>query len=76
MITKTQLRKEHDNRFNGRPQRIQALRDAISTYTGLEVPRSAADVEEWYDEHYDEISEALEPDDDDGAETEGEGGDA
>ena len=48
MITATELLEEHENDFDGRPQRIQALREPIREYTDLRVPRSSAAVKEWY----------------------------
>lgn len=48
MLTVSQLREEHDNDFGGRPRRIQACREAIREYADLRVPRSLADVPEWY----------------------------
>lgn len=48
MLSATQLKAEHDSDFDGRPQRIQRLRDEFATYCDLTVPRGVAAVEDWY----------------------------
>lgn len=48
MLSAHELQEEHDRSFDGRPQRIQRVRDSIREYTGLDVPRGASDVEQWY----------------------------
>lgn len=43
-----------------RPARVQRLRDPIEEHTGLRPPRRVAEVEDWLDEHAEEVSEVLE----------------
>lgn len=43
-----------------RPARIQVLRDDIHEHTDLRVPRRRSEIEEWLEDHRDEIVEALE----------------
>lgn len=59
MLSATELREEHENDFGGRPHRIRARRDAIREYTGLRVPRSLADVDEWYSQKKGVITRRL-----------------
>lgn len=59
MITKTQLREEHDAGLGDRPQRIQRLRQAFRVYCDLSVPRAVADVPAWYRSHSETITERL-----------------
>lgn len=78
MLSATRLREEHDNDFDDRPQRIQALRTEIATYCDLDVPRSVAAVDEWYRAHKSVISrrlnDALDDGDGDGDDTGSDGG--
>lgn len=47
-LTPDDLRREHEQGFAGRPARIQRCREALREYAGVEVPRRAAAVEDWY----------------------------
>lgn len=64
MISETQLREEHDNGLDGRPQRIQALREVFREYCDLDVPRSVAAVGEWYSANKSVITKRLDGGDD------------
>jgi hypothetical protein len=59
MINATKLLEEHERDFGGRPQRIQRVREAISAYCDLTVPRSVSDVPEWYESHKAVITRRL-----------------
>lgn len=59
MVSKSQLREEHEQGLDDRPQRIQRLRDEFATYCDLTVPRGVADVEEWYSEKKGVITRRL-----------------
>lgn len=51
MITPEALREEHENDFGERPAAIRHRREAIKEYCDLEVPRSLADIPDWYQRH-------------------------
>lgn len=50
LLTPEELQAEHENGFDGRPARIQRLREEIKAYTDLVPPRGVAGVMPWYRE--------------------------
>lgn len=47
-MNRRELKKLYDNDELDDPSELQRLRDEIATYTGLHVPRSVSEIEEWW----------------------------
>lgn len=45
------------------PDELQRLRDEIHTYTGLRVPRSVSDIEEWWSDNKAVFARRIKPTD-------------
>lgn len=71
MITITDFQAEHDEEFQRRAQRIQALRPAFREYVDLAPPRRASRVLEWYDARKGVITRRLNERLDEDADVEG-----
>jgi len=60
-------RQELQERFESgeldEPAELQRLRDDIYTYTGLEVPRSVAEIENWWADYKATFSRRIKPSD-------------
>jgi hypothetical protein len=60
-MDRNELQELYDKGELDSPSELQRLRDEIYQYTGLRVPRSVADIEEWWSSYKSTFSRRIKP---------------